>query len=127
VPIFKTGKDIQIRLAEIMGINKSLIHKKALNFKELKTPLTFKYKDYIGLFLFFENKEMKLYRTMDLIQENIQLDFGETFYMKNCLTGLSVTGVFNMKSKFVNIPFVNSYVEGDTGGYQYTFTREYTY
>lgn len=127
VPIYKAGNDIQIKLLEIMGINKSLIHKKALNFKEIKTPLTLKYKDYIGLFLILENREMKLYRTMDLIQENLQLKVADTFYMKNCLTGLSVTGVFHMNSKFVSIPFVNSYLQEGTDGYQYTFTREYTY
>lgn len=127
VPIYKAGNDIQIKLLEIMGINKSLIHKKALNFKEIKTPLTLKYKDYIGLFLILENREMKLYRTMDLIQENLQLKVADTFYMKNCLTGLSVTGVFHMNSKFVSIPFVNRYLQEGTDGYQYTFTREYTY
>lgn len=127
VPLFKTGKEIQTRLIEIIGVNKSLIHNKALNFKELKTSLTLKYKDYLGLFLFFEQKEKKLYRTMDLIQENLQRNYGDAFYMKNCLTGLNVTGTFKMDAKFVNIPFVNNYLREDAGGYQYKFTREYTY
>lgn len=127
VPVFKTGKEMQISLLEIMGINKALIHKKALNYKEMKTPLTLKYKDYIGLFLFFENKEKKIYRTMDLIQENLRLKYEDSFYMKNCLTGVNITAIFHMNSKFVNIPFVHTFLNKDTDGYQYQFSWEYTY
>ncbi len=127
IPIIKTGKDIQVKLTEIMGINKTFLQNKANHYKEIKTPLTLKYKDYIGLFLFFQYQDKKLYRTMDLIQENMQFNYSEMFYMKNCLTGLRVTGTFHMNPKFVSIPFVKSYIKEDTDGYQYIFTREFTY
>lgn len=128
VPVIKVGKGIQIQLAEIMGTNKLLIQNKAKNFKDNKTPIDLTYKDYLTLFLFWEKKEARLFRTMDVIQENLQKNYSEEFYMRNCITGLGVTGIFTMETKFIQVPFVSSYLTNyDTDGYRFTFTREYTY
>lgn len=127
VPILKTGKEIQVNLVDIMGINKVFIHKKVLNYKESKSPGSLLYKDYIMLFLFFKDKETKLYQTMDLIQNNVQKNYDENFYIRNCMTGLNITSVFTMDPKLVSMPFVNDFLKNSTGRYQYTFSREYTY
>lgn len=46
------------------------------------------YKDYLRVFLYFEDRETKLMRMMDLIQINIQGGFDESFYIKDCYIGL---------------------------------------
>ncbi|QAT42721.1 DUF5702 domain-containing protein [Aminipila luticellarii] len=46
------------------------------------------YKEYLKIFLYAENRELKLRRMMDLIQINIQGGFDENFYIKDCYVGL---------------------------------------
>ncbi|WP_312650352.1 DUF5702 domain-containing protein [Aminipila sp.] len=45
------------------------------------------YKDYLRIFFYFEDRELKLMRMMDLIQINIQGGFDEGFYIKDCYIG----------------------------------------
>ena len=53
------------------------------------------YKDYIRLFLYCEQREAKLMRMMDLIQINIQGNFDESFYIKDCYIGLKYEADIN--------------------------------
>lgn len=55
----------------------------------------YKYKDYLRIFLYFEDREIKLMRIMDLIQINIQGGFDESFYIKDCYIGLKYTTKIN--------------------------------
>jgi len=51
------------------------------------------YADYLRLFLFFEKRETKLLRTMDLIQLNLRGTYYKDFLVKNHYTGFSLTAV----------------------------------
>lgn len=53
------------------------------------------YKDYLRLFLYFEDREVKLMRVMDLIQINIQGGFDDRFYIKDCYVGFQYRAMIN--------------------------------
>ncbi|MFV0516420.1 MAG: DUF5702 domain-containing protein [Aminipila sp.] len=53
------------------------------------------YEKYLRLFLYFENRQVKLLRMMDLIQINIQGEFDETFYIQDCYVGLKFNASIN--------------------------------
>lgn len=53
------------------------------------------YEDHIRLFLFFENRETKLLRMVDLIQINIKMNADESFAIKDCYVGLKYQASIN--------------------------------
>jgi CII-binding regulator of phage lambda lysogenization HflD len=127
VPLLKTGNDIQLKLNEIFLLNKAYIETKVSKMKETAGTAQLKYKDYLRLFLFMEGKEKKSYRAMDLIQENIQNKYEDTFYLKNCIFGFRASAKFQMNSKFVSLPFVRQLIDFQDEGYIFKSTQEYSY
>ncbi|QHQ60245.1 hypothetical protein Ana3638_05175 [Anaerocolumna sedimenticola] len=107
IPLLKKGSELQIALNEIFTLNKSLIRSKAKKFKENQSLMTLSYQEYIKLFLLMESQKNKSFRAMDLIQENIQLKYEDTFYIKNCILGFQAAAEFGMDSKFINFPFIH--------------------
>lgn len=63
------------------------------------------YKDYLRIFLYFEDREIKLMRMMDLIQINIQGGFDEDFYIRDCYVGLQ----YNTKIDGQEYGYVQNY------------------
>lgn len=81
VALYKNKQDWALELeAAVKGSNQSGYVKPVGN-----EGLT--YKDYLRIFLYFEDREIKLMRMMDLIQMNIQGGFDESFYIKDCYIG----------------------------------------
>lgn len=81
VALYKNKQDWALDLdSAIKGTNKGGYVKPASNDG-------YTYKDYLRIFFYFEDREIKLMRMMDLIQINIQGGFDEGFYIKDCYTG----------------------------------------
>ncbi len=65
-------------------------------------PSDFGYNDYLRLFLYFKDREMKLYRMMDLIQINIKGKYDSSFNIGDYYTGLVYeVNVDGKRQKFV--------------------------
>lgn len=127
LPLIKKSVEIQIGLHEIFYLNKVLIKSKADQIKETKTVLELSYQDYLKLFLFMESQENKSFRAMDLIQENLQLKYEDTFYIKNCLFGFSTKADYSMDSRFIKLPFVKEMLNNEDYKYVYHVVMEYSY
>jgi hypothetical protein len=82
VPIQKTLDTWAIDIQSIIdGTDSGYIDTKATNGLD--------YQGYLQIFLFFENKNVKLTRMMDLIQINIQGNYDQTFLINEHQVGLS--------------------------------------
>lgn len=82
VPIQKTMATWAIDLQSILdGTNSGYIDTNAKNGLD--------YQGYLQIFLFFENKSVKLTRTMDLMQINIQGNYDRTFLINEHQVGLT--------------------------------------
>lgn len=127
VTLLKTSTQLQLGLYEIYLINQAFIKSKAEQMKETTGSIQMKYRDYIKIFLFIEGKEKKSFRALDLIQENIQLKYEDTFYIKNCLFGFQAEAVFKMDLKFVTVPFVKELLKKDGREYSFNSSLECSY
>ncbi|MHC1722415.1 MAG: DUF5702 domain-containing protein [Aminipila sp.] len=82
VALYKNKQDWALDLdSAIKGTDKGGYVKPSSNYG-------YTYKDYLRIFFYFKDREIKLMRMMDLIQINIQGGFDESFYMKDCYIGL---------------------------------------
>ncbi|WOO34516.1 DUF5702 domain-containing protein [Anaerocolumna sp. AGMB13020] len=126
VPYLKQKRDFSLSLTEIFGLTKAKIKEKASSYKEDGGPGNGDYTSYLKIFLLMKNREDKTYHSMDLIQENLRAEYNNGFSIKNCLTGFSAEGEFQMKNKLINLPILTKATD-DNGIYTYKYKQEYTY
>lgn len=127
LPLLKKGSEIQVGLYDLFYFNKEYIKTKAEGIKGNKTLLDLNYEGYLKLFLYMESRTDKSFRAMDLIQENIQLKYEDSFYMKNCIFGFQAAADFEMSTKFINLPFIRKMLNNQEYGYKYHAAFEYSY
>lgn len=127
IPFLKGKNDILVELNEIIGTNKTFIKSKVESIKENNSYFALSYKDYLRIFLFVESQRNKNFRAMDLIQENLQLRYEDSFLMQNCLFGFCINGEFGMEEKFIALPFVKDLIDAGESSYSFKITKEYSY
>jgi hypothetical protein len=127
VPLLKNSKELHLELSELLLVNKSYIKGKVDKLKTSTAMVVLSYSDYLKVFLYMEGKKKKSYRAMDLIQENLQIKYEDTFYIKNCLTGFRVSADFEVDAKFITLPFIDTSKEFNDSVYGYSVVNEYTY
>jgi hypothetical protein len=127
LPLLKKGSDIQVGLYDLFRFNKEFIKIKAESIKGNKTLVDLNYEGYLKLFLYMESRTNKSFRAMDLIQENIQLKYEDSFYMKNCIFGYRAAADFKMGTKFINLPFIRKMLSNEKYGYKYHAAFENSY
>lgn len=127
IPFLKGKNDILVELHELILANKTFIKSKVEGIKENNSFLALSYKDYIRIFLFIESQRNKNFRAMDLIQENLQLRYEDSFLMQNCLYGFRINGEFKMDEKFITLPFVRELTDAKESSYTFKITKEYSY
>lgn len=127
VPLLKRGDELQVSIEDLFSLSKSMIISKANNLSDSTKGLNFGYKEYLYLFLLLENNKTKSYRAMDLIQENLQIIYEDTFYIKNCIQSFILGGTFEMDKKFVTLPFVHKILQDVNKKFQYKTLKSYSY
>jgi hypothetical protein len=110
LPVFK--KKFEMGVNDMFMLNREYIKQKADGISNDSRGIKLGYQDYLKIFLFFKDKEKTSYRCMDLIQENIRLNYDENFNMQNCLFGFNSRVDFTIKSKFITIPHIQKYIQG---------------
>lgn len=110
LPVFK--KQFEMGIYDMFILNREYIKQKADGISKDSKGITLGYQEYLKIFLFFKDKEKTSYRCMDLIQENIRLNYDENFNMQNCLFGFDARADFTIKSKFITIPHIQKYIHG---------------
>ncbi len=127
VPLLKKSSEIRIELYEIFNLNKAFIKSKSDKIQENKTLIDLGYQDYLRLFLYMESQENKSFRAMDLIQENIRLNYEDTFYIKNCIYGFQAEAEFRMDSRFIKLPFIKKLLNNEDYSYVFHAVLEQAY
>lgn len=85
------------------------------------------YNNYLRIMLLMQSKTMLYYRTMDLIQVNIQKNYDDLFRMNQCIHEIKIKAGFETKCLFVSIPFVRQMITGPKGTYSYEPQMRYSY
>lgn len=123
VPLIKNK--IVLTFPELFLINRDFLKTKAAQLENAKLSLG--YQDYLGLFRLLMPKDKLAYRSMDLIQENINLRYEDTFLFRNCLYGFQAEAEFTIAARFLTIPFLRKYINQDIAGFRFSAKAEYSY
>ncbi len=127
LPLLKSGDELQVSIEDLFILSKSMIIDKANKIHNTSNKINLGYAEYLYLFLFLENNKSKSYRAMDLIQENLQLNYEENFYIKNCIQGFTTDSTFEMNKKFVTFPFIHKILQDVNEKYEYKTLKAYSY
>ncbi len=123
VELVKNSRDWKMSLSGFIEFFSNGSSKEGL---QTNTKKGLKYVDYLRLLLLSEKRETKLYRIMDLIQENIRKSYDVKFYMKNCIYSLEVVATYGTEPMFLAIPFMKGYV-GNGQRYEFSIKKAYSY
>lgn len=131
VTFIKRQEDFSLKLIDLIGINKEVIHQKANEKKahsqNAEAKLLMDYKEYLNLLLLIEREEIKSLRSLDLIQENIRKNYNENFYIKNCIQSLQIESEFSMENKFAAFSFIDEMIRENKKLYTYSSIMEAAY
>lgn len=125
VTFIPTKSSFCVQLSELLLMSKDRIHKKA---KELKADgISFDYDSYLMVFLLLQSKEKQIFRSLDIIQENLRLRYTDDFLMQNCVFGYRVDLQIEMPQMFLELPFLNKIEDRGIYGYGFNLTYSTSY
>lgn len=124
IPIIK--KNILLQLPELFLINRSFLQLKAAQITQTKES-SFSYRDYLRVIMLTKNKKTLTCRSMDLMQENINLRYEDKFDIQNCIFGLEAKADFLVPSKFTGFSFVQEYLDKNIDGFCFSTETAYSY
>lgn len=124
VPILK--QKLMLQFPEMFLLNRSFIQTKAESYVSSER-VSFSYLDYLRIFLIMKQKRLLIWRSMDLIQENLNLRYEEKIFLRDCLFGFETSADYTMDTKFIAVPFLRKLIEPDLVGYQFTGKAAYSY
>lgn len=105
LPIIK--KEIDLEYSDLLLLTRENIHKKAASYTEERG---FSYNDYLTLFLCISNQRKLSYRIMDLVQENINIRYGTSVSLQNCIFGYEAKIKYKIKPLFTSFSFIRNYL-----------------
>ncbi|MGB4659686.1 MAG: DUF5702 domain-containing protein [Mobilitalea sp.] len=123
VPLLK--KQIVLQFSDLFLINYEFLKAKSAQIVSTKNS-SFSYQDYLRLFLLLKKKKDLSYRSMDLMQENINLRYADGFKFVNCMFGFRTEAKFLIATKFTSANFMQEYISG-VDNFSYTTEAEYSY
>jgi hypothetical protein len=116
VPILK--KQLSLEFTDLFLLNRQFIHNKASKVIQTK-ELSVSYQDYLSIFLLMERNEKVIFRSMDLIQENIEMRYEDNFELKDVLFGFDVISEFTIPLKFTAVSFLRNMLSKDNSSVKY--------
>lgn len=123
VPVIK--KEITMQLNDLLVLTRERIKTKAEAMKNAKV-LAMSYSDYLTIFLLFSKQTHLIYRSMDLIEENLSLRYHDDFSFQNCLFGFLAEANISIEPKFTGFQFVQRYLK-NTKDFKYSIKANYSY
>lgn len=102
VSFLPSVKALAIPFTELSGISKEIWHRKAKRYTETDAEGVLKtYREYLYLFLALEGKELRTMRTMDIVQQVMQLKYSADFRMQNCICAVGVRAEIAIPYRFL--------------------------
>lgn len=124
VPILK--KKIVMELPELFLINREYLQSKAPLVASDK-ELSLSYHEYLRIFLLAKGKQEIAFRSMDLMQENINLRYKEDFRFEHCMFGFKTDMAYEISPKFTGFLFVQKVITNANRFFVFHTTSEYSY
>lgn len=125
VPVYTSKDDFKVNYSDLLSLNKEYVERMATEY-ECKSKLTLSYSNYLFLLMLFVSDVNLVYRSLDLIQENLRYEYDEKFRIKNCLISYSCEAKSYMEQKFFSLPFMQQY-DISIDGYNITSQTAVTY
>ena len=120
-------KNIVLDYKDIFLLSNPFIKKRAEEVPDKAKELSLSYNGYLRIFLLLTNKKDLSFRGMDLIQENTQIRYEDSFLIQNCLYDLQVEARFLIKARFTNISYIRDIISGDNEEFNYKTGYQYSY
>ncbi|MBQ9118967.1 MAG: hypothetical protein IJY09_02785 [Lachnospiraceae bacterium] len=95
-----SGSRLAVGFSELLGFNKTVMLTKARTYQNAGGILK-SYEEYLRLFLFLEDKELRTLRTMDVVQQVLQLNASENFRLAECIGRLQVQAELKIPYRFL--------------------------
>ena len=127
IALLKQTKDFEIDLKDLPFLNRRFIQAKVNKMSSSKSPQHLDYEDYLNIMLLFKNKNEKTFQALDLIQINLQNNYEDSFFISNCIYGISASADFSMEEKLVSLPFIQKTTGKANKKYLHSTNREYSY
>lgn len=109
VPFFPTSKSLAVPFSELSRVSKEFWQQSAKKYTESKVNGILKnYREYLYLFLILENRELRTMRTMDIIQQTMQLKYDRSFLMQNCIYSLETKAEITIPYLFLPVIGIQS-------------------
>lgn len=120
VPLFKSKSTFKVTYNDLISMSKKNIAGLASKYPKDQGKIgEFTYSNYLRIFLIMNGTRKNCYRSMDIIQMNMQKVLGDGFYLSNCIFGMEVQAYMKLPEQFITFPFMKR-ILGETEGY-YSF------
>jgi hypothetical protein len=120
VPFIKTKSTFKVTYNQLINMSKGKIAELASKYTKGEGKIgEFTYSNYLRLFLLLNGTKKNCYRSMDIVQMNMQKILGASFYLSNCVFGMEAMAYMKLPEKFITFPFTKQ-ILGETQGY-YSF------
>ena len=103
VPFLVTGSSFQISFEEICSVDKKARFQKAEEYEDAR-GFAPKYGVYLTVFLMIHNERSLVFRSMDLMQEEIRMRHDSNFRLSDCLCGASFSVRAVLPGKYSAVP-----------------------
>lgn len=104
VPFFPTAKSLAVPFQELSRVSKDFWQQSAEKYTKSKAGGILKnYREYLYLFLILEDRELRTMRTMDVIQQAMQLKYDKDFLMQNCIYSLETKAEITIPYLFLPV------------------------
>jgi hypothetical protein len=84
------------------------------------------YEEYLRILLYFQTRDSKIYRALDMMQLNISKEV-PNFQIKNCIYHLEAEATLRAKPMFLSFPFVQKMISGNIDYYVFHTKISYGY
>ena len=102
VPLWKKPSQITTDFLQVFQINRNAIVGRASKLKK-QGKHSFGYQQYLLLFLASTAQDIRLYRVMDLIQQNMRINAYKDFKLGLCVHDIKVRGTMNFPTQFFRL------------------------
>lgn len=102
VPVWKKPSQITTNFLQVFQINRNAIVGRASKLKK-QGKHSFGYQEYLLLFLASTGQDIRLYRVMDLIQQNMRINAYKDFQLGLCVHDIKVRGTMNFPTQFFRL------------------------
>ena len=102
VPLWKKPSQITTDFLQVFQINRNAIVGRASKLKK-QGKHSFGYQQYLLLFLASTAQDIRLYRVMDLIQQNMRINAYKDIHLGLCVHDIKVRGTMNFPTQFFRL------------------------